>query len=39
MLEGRCMGKVMTEDYKSLSGMGRVERESMFIISICTRIR
>lgn len=28
----------MTEDYKSLGGMGRVDRESMFTISSCTRI-
>lgn len=32
------MRKVMTEDYKSLSGMGRVDRESMFTLSTCTRI-
>lgn len=28
----------MTEDYKSLSGLGRVDKESMFTIPICTRI-
>lgn len=32
------MRMVMTEDYKSLSGMERVDRESMFAVSISTRI-